>query len=575
MNARVLCVIVVGLLLAGCGAPREAQKESPQDEINRRIAQRLQEARRERALNHFIQGAVYEVKGDHANAVLEYQDALRDDPNPAIYYALSRNYSILGKHSLAAEAAKEAVRLDSLNITYRENLATIYMNAFLHDQAVAEYEAIVRIDSNSTSAWYSLARLYQASKPLRALEIYERLLERMGDDWEILFQTAEIYNSLGKYEEAAAKYKRMLELDPSNRALQRQLAETYGRAGNVQEAVRILESILEVDDTNVETIAALADIYLEQREFDKALALYQKLMEQEKDNPEIKLRVGIAYFGQVQRDTLFIEKAVPLFNEVLKQTPNDWRPHWYLGVIAATEQKDSLAAYHLERVTQLAEWNGDAWWYLGTSYFEKGQYQKLLETMNRAIKAVPRDSRVYFLMGLAYTRLNQPEQAITLLRKSLELKPNDLNALSTLALTLDGLKRFKESDELYEKALSIDPKYHLVLNNYSYSLAERGIQLERALEMAKEAVRQEPENASYLDTIGWVYYKLGNYKEAERYIAEAIATGNASAVVYEHMGDIYFKVGDKEKAEKFWRRALEMDEENVALKNKLARGSLE
>ena len=85
--------VLLAAVLAGCAAPQETRKESPQDEVNRRISERLQEARRERALNHFIQGAVYEAKGEHANAVLEYQDALRDDPNPAIHYALSKNYS--------------------------------------------------------------------------------------------------------------------------------------------------------------------------------------------------------------------------------------------------------------------------------------------------------------------------------------------------------------------------------------------------------------------------------------------------------------------------------------------------
>src|SRR3989339_1009706 len=147
---------LLATLLLGCAAPEETRKESPQEELNRRVNQRLQEARQERALNHFIQGAVYEAKGEHANAVLEYQDALRDDPNPAIHYALSKNYSILGKHVLAAGAGREAGRLDSLNITYRENLASIYMNAFQHDLAIKEYETIVRIDSHYVAGWYNL-----------------------------------------------------------------------------------------------------------------------------------------------------------------------------------------------------------------------------------------------------------------------------------------------------------------------------------------------------------------------------------------------------------------------------------
>jgi Tfp pilus assembly protein PilF len=243
-------------------------------------------------------------------------------------------------------------------------------------------------------------------------------------------------------------------------------------------------------------------------------------------------------------------------------------------MIAATEKEDSLAQQYLERVTQLAEWNGDAWWYLGTSYLEKGDYQKLLETMDQAKKVVPRDFRVYLLMGVAYSRLNQADQAITVLRRALELKPDDVNTLSTLALTLDGLHRFAESDSLYEAALKIDPKYHLVLNNYGYSLAERGLQLERALAMALQAIAAEPNNAAYLDTVGWIYFKMGKFEEAERFIAKAIAAGGASATVYEHMGDIYFKLGQKDMAGQYWKQALNMNAANQALREKLARGSL-
>jgi len=571
MCASALAGVVV---LAGCAPTKEAPRAREESAQNRKIEQKLQEARADRALSHFIDGAVFDAKGEYANAILEYQEAIQDDPSPAIYYAMSKDYSLLGKHSLAAQAGREAVRLDSTNIVYRENLAAVYLNAFQSDQAINEYEAIVRIDSNYTNGWFSLARLYQATRPLRALEIYERILDEKGDDWDVLLQMAEIYSSLGQFDKAVEKYRRMVELDPSNRALQRQLAEICTRAGSFNDAIKILEGILEVDQNDPDATAALADTYLQQRDYPRALALYGKLLERVGNSPEIKLRVGIAYFDQIQRDSTLIAKAKPIFQEVNKEVPNDWRPNWYLGVIAATEKQDSLAEKYFERVTQLADWNGDAWWYVGYSYFEKGEYQRLLEAMERAKRAIPKDSRVYLLMGLAYSRLDQPEKAVSLLQRSLELKPDDLDVLSTLALTLDGMHRYQESDSLYERVLKIDPKYHLVLNNYGYSLAERGLQLERALQMALQAIAAEPNNASYLDTVGWVYFKLGRYEEAQRYIAKAIAAGGASATVYEHMGDICFKLGQKEKAEQYWKQALDMDANNQALRDKLARGSL-
>ncbi len=365
----------IALVASGCSFSRNTTVEQRATEATRQINAQLQELRHEQALSRVIKASVYEVTGDFANAVLEYQEALQQEPTAAIHYAISKDYSLLGKHALAAQHAKEAVRLDSVKILYRQNLAAIYMNAYQPELAIPEYEHIVEIDSNSTESWFNLARLYQTSRPLRAIEIYERILDREGDDWEILLQVAEIYNSLGRFDRAAEKYKRMVELDPSNKVLQRQLAETYARAGKIQEATKILEGLLEEDKNNAEVIAALADISLDQHNFDRAQALYQRLLDMEHTNPEVRLRVAVAYMGQSQRDSTFIEKARPLFEQLNKELPNDWRPFYYLGMIADREKHDSLAGQYFERVTHLAEWNGDAWWYIGSSYFEKGEYQ--------------------------------------------------------------------------------------------------------------------------------------------------------------------------------------------------------
>ena len=154
------------------------------------------------------------------------------------------------------------------------------------------------------------------------------------------------------------------------------------------------------------------------------------------------------------------------------------------------------------------------------------------------------------------------------------MNDKNVDALSALALVYDELKRHADSDSIYEKALRLDPHNHLALNNYGYSLAERGLQLERALRMAKEAIDQQPQNQSYLDTYGWVYYRLGQYEQAERYVRKAIELGSKSPVLHEHLGDIYFKLSQKDKAMQYWEKALDLDSTNQSLKEKIQRGSL-
>jgi tetratricopeptide (TPR) repeat protein len=127
---------------------------------------------------------------------------------------------------------------------------------------------------------------------------------------------------------------------------------------------------------------------------------------------------------------------------------------------------------------------------------------------------------------------------------------------------------------LYEEALRLDPANPLVLNNFAYSLSERDLQLDRALTMSRKAVDADSANPSYLDTIGWIYYKMGSYKEAEHYVKEAIGKGEVNAVVYEHLGDIYYKLNQRDLAIEQWNLALKLDAGNAALRDKIARGSL-
>ena len=564
---------IVGIFfLTGCGSSRHASLSVPGARTMTVQERKLSELHRDQALQHFIEGAALDAKGAFAEAILEYQEALQSDPNASIYLAISRDYLLLNKFDRAVETAGEAVRLDPLNISYHENLGTIYFNASRADLAIREYEEIVKIDSNYTSAWITLAHLYQPMQPQKALDIYEKMLDRNGEQLDVLFPCAQLYTALGRFDEAAEKYKRMLELDPNNKILKRQLAETFTKGGKLDQARSILEPMVKSDSSDAEVVANLADVYLDQKQFQNAIDLYEKLLNRGIKNPEIKLRIGIGFFGLTEHDSTLIQKAEGLFKDLNKEVPSDWRPYWYLGALAANQHKDSLAGTYFEQVTKMEEHHADAWWFFGSSLFEQGNYNKLLEAMDQAQKALPKDFRFYLLQGLALTRLEKQEDAVQPLQKAYSLNPKDLNTLSTLALTLDGLHRFQESDTLYEEGLRLDPKSALLLNNYGYSLAERSLQLRRALEMSRQAVTAEPDNSAYLDTYGWIFFRLENYTDAALYIEKSIATGKASAVVHEHLGDVYFKLGQKERALEIWKKALEMDPKNEAAKEKILHG---
>jgi tetratricopeptide (TPR) repeat protein len=289
---------------------------------------------------------------------------------------------------------------------------------------------------------------------------------------------------------------------------------------------------------------------------------------------EAKLRIGELYFGQLERDSTLLPRARALFEVIRDAHPDDWRAYWFLGAIGSLAKDDSLSVRSYQRLTRLAPSNADGWVFLAGPFLNKNRYDEASRILERGAAAAPEDFRVHFFLGIAYSRLGRNADAAASLEKACSINPKDLDGLAQLALVYDTMKRFAESDSLYEKALRLDQHNHLVLNNYAYSLAERGLQLDRALAMSTRALEAQPENASYLDTKGWICFRLGQYRDALDFVSKAIARGDVSAVVYEHLGDIYFRLDDRAHALENWNAALSLDGGNQPLREKVARGTL-
>jgi tetratricopeptide (TPR) repeat protein len=285
-----------------------------------------------------------------------------------------------------------------------------------------------------------------------------------------------------------------------------------------------------------------------------------------------QIRFGQVFVGFIQKDSLVAPYAITMFQRIRANYPEDWRPYWFLGAIYNITRNDSSALRNFMRVKKLSPSNPDGWTGIAGVYFDRNDFDGTIATLNEAIKFVPEEFRVHWILGLAYQRKGQLPEAATALEKALQLNARNIDAMTSLALVYDQMKRKDESDTLYEHALAVDPHNHLVLNNYGYSLAERGRELDRALRMAKEAVELQSTNQSYLDTYGWVFYQMGRYEESERYLRKAVDLGNASAVLYDHLGDVNDKLSRKDKAVECWKKALELDPSNEVVKGKIERG---
>jgi len=528
------------------------------------------------AMDHFMDGNLDDVRGEFAQAILDYQEALGDYRDAAILDAIAQDYMKLGKSDMAIEIAHEATALAPEDLDYRRTLAQAYLSEYDADSAIIEYSKIISIDSTQVEDLIMLAQLYQRNDPERAAELYEKALKLNGPDIPIMMQLVGVYNSMNKFDKSIDVLQEMLKVDPSSEAIKETLSDLYLQTDKNEEALTVLKDLMRShkDDLNLKARAATA--YLRMNDFAKADSLLDAIFTSDSSRADAKFSIAQFYLDEMQHDSAIASFAQQIFKRLVALYPNDARSYLVSGLGASYVGEDSMAEVYLEKSISIDSTNENSWGAIAVLYYQKNDFDKMAKAMSRAVNIFPEDFRINLFYGIALNRAGKNSEAVEPLERAVSLKPADMDALSTLALVYEALNRYDDAYRIYETALKIDGKNSLILNNYAYSLSERGIELEKALKMAQLAVQLDPKNSAYLDTIGWVYFKLGDYKNAEFYVKEALSIrgqpGDGSpATLEEHLGDIYAKMGDTKKAVEYWEKALGHNPQSAELKEKIAK----
>ncbi|MCK5452998.1 MAG: tetratricopeptide repeat protein, partial [Calditrichia bacterium] len=227
------------------------------------------------------------------------------------------------------------------------------------------------------------------------------------------------------------------------------------------------------------------------------------------------------------------------------------------------------AEKYFTSLTEETPQNRFSWLFLAIIYNRQSQFQQSLLVLERSLNIHQNDVDLLAMYGSTLSQVDRDRDALPPLEKALELNKENTATITSIAAVYDKLEMWHKSDSLYKEALDKNPRNALLLNNYSYSLAQRDLQLERALEMVDRALEVDPDNGAYLDTKGWIYFKMGKFEDAQRFIQKALDSREESAEVLEHMGDIYYQLGQLEEAKIYWQKALDKDPQNFELTQKI------
>jgi tetratricopeptide (TPR) repeat protein len=527
---------------------------------------KIEKSKSDKAYSHYLNGALYDFQDQYEKAFIEYQLAsLYDSTSAQIQKAIARNLIRMEEYEGAIRHLQKSHKLNPKDLETLNYLAESYYHLNKFQESIRTYKKLLSLDPYNTNVQNNL--------------IY-------------------LYNHLKMDEELAGFYKKMMDYYPGDSKFNIQYALVSIRQRNLNEAQKVLEDVVKRDSSQLEAFLVLGNLYEANKDTTNAIYTYRIILSQDPNNEEILNRLYRIYrtrreWGQIENiykpmivhqhnhsqarlilaETYFYqekwEEAKAVTTPVLND--EDYSPAAYelLGRIAFEEENYDEAEKYFNQLTILNPKNRYGWIFLVIIYNRQQQYEKSLRVLQDALTIHANDIDLLGMYGSTLSEAGRNEDALKPLEKALNLDQDNMTTVSSIAAVYDKLKMWNKSDSLYQESLKKHPDNALLLNNYSYSLAQRGIQLELALDLVTRALESEPNNGAYLDTKGWVYFKMGQYDLALEHIKKALDSREESAEVLEHLGEVYFKLGQTEQAKYYWEKAFEKDPANSELQQKL------
>ncbi|MBV8586710.1 MAG: tetratricopeptide repeat protein [Verrucomicrobia bacterium] len=500
----------------------------------------------------YMEGVALEDEGDLEGAFDAYNNALRLDPggDPALAVRMANEYAkredvptginilkdlakarpddadafigladfyfdLLKKPALAVGYAEQALRLSGTNLDVYESLFNIYVALHRRRDAEALLQRAQKIDGQTATFWLTLADL--------SIRLYSN--EKTG--FEAARATA-----------VTPFLKKAGDLANDDPDIISKIGDAYVEINDVSAAIPYYLQAIELNKGNPETLYKLAQSFLKTGHRNDAIHALEELVQA---NP-LRLE-AYEFLARLYQDGGNREQALASYQQAILIAPND--PENYLHAAemqlelhkfddAIAMLQDARRRFSIPQITYA----------LAISLSSAKRYSESLPIFEAALqeaKALNQtdvlDAGFYFNYGAAAEQSNLVDKAATLLRRSIDLDPS---------------------------------KAAQAYNYLGYMWVDRNMNLEEGGSMIKRALEIEPNNGAYLDSLGWYYYRTGDFPHAVTALLRAVSlTKPEDPVVFEHTGDAYHALGNLGQAQLYWQKALHLDPSNQELGTKL------
>lgn len=483
--------------------------------------------------NRLLLGQLYSLSHNTAKAEEQFKIAQSIDPNSEdVVLNLARIYGESGDLQRAVTAL-EAVPLDDRSAKVEFALGSIYDQLKDNKKAIAAYQRCLSADPENLDAERSMAQSMLNDNQLEgSLKIYKDISAGDPQDPQAYLRISEIERRQGKYDQSLTTLKKAKGLVKDSLEISFNEALLYDSLGRYDEAAQILEKLVagtthanneysELEKNNRAIfLERLTTVYREQNKTQPAIDTCDKMIAMGGD---FAVR-GYQSKVETYRDAHQYPQATAAAQEAVQKMPKD------------RQIKLMLAG-------QLAD---------------TGKYDEGMTLAKTALNGTPEDRDTYLQLAQINIRQRHWKEAGEFVEKAdpLATRQEDKIYIFFLRGTIaERQKHYDAAEEQFRKILAIDPSNGMTLNYLGYMLADRGVRLNEALGIIQQAVALDPQNSAYLDSLGWVYFKLGQYGPAEENIRKALERMSTDPAVHDHMGDIYEKTGRLKEAAAQWELA--------------------
>ena len=459
---------------------------------------------------------------------------------PASYYfMLGRHFEDEQKIDEAIAAHQKAIALAPESAELRAELAALYARQDRAREALTTAEAALQRDPANREANRILGTVYAAlseqRRPFRpgddpaqygarAIAALEKSRRDAGLDINLELMLGRLYLSARDYPKAIASLRKVVDDQPGYAEGAMLLAAAQKGAGQTEEEIRTLEGTLEHNPNFYRASLRLAELYEGERRFTDAADEYARAAAA---NPRIDVTS---------------QRAAALIN----------------GGKAADAR-----ALLLPAIQNAATPDAGLLYMLGQAQRTLKDTEAAAATVQKLKSSFPDDPRGVYLEAQLLRDRGKLDEAIAAFEGLMKRSQRDGTLVYEYASLLERAGRIADAERALRDVLAKDPQDANALNSLGYMLADHGTRLDEAIDLLQRALKIEPANPSFLDSLGWAYFRQGKLDLADAPLTQAAAELSSSSTVNEHLGDLRFKQERYADAVAAFERSLAGDGESI------------